>query len=288
MSNDKELKMRKSSFSEEGQAMVETLIVLIPVVFLILLIMQVALMYNAKLITNYAAFCAARAGCVYNADGKKMRRAAALALTSISPRITQDLGNVLEAAVNEFGLSDIREGLEKVNDVVRNIPDIPLIGEIERYISAYIRTNIEDVKIEDTHDGKKIITVKVKYYLKCAILPMGIFSGDRTEFRDYIRDLHGRYPSLAILRNIEGRVMNWNIPITSICKLRYWTPPPPKNEDEEIVYITEEIPGVYHTSVDCVQLHQRDNPERPLRAYEAVTLKEAKDKGYESRHRCRS
>jgi len=81
-------KLRKD---ENGQAMVE-FVVVFPVVFLLcLVIMQAFLLLSARQVVNYAAYCAARSAIVFFPDSgnaeakKKAERAAIIACWSISP-----------------------------------------------------------------------------------------------------------------------------------------------------------------------------------------------------------
>ena len=76
---------------ENGQAMVE-FVVVFPVVFLLcLVIMQTFLLLSARQVVNYAAYCAARSAIVFFPDSgnaeakKKAKRAAIIACWSISP-----------------------------------------------------------------------------------------------------------------------------------------------------------------------------------------------------------
>ena len=65
---------------EEGQALVEAALVLPSMVLLLLGTLQLTLLQQARLLADYAAFAAARAGVVMNGDPEKMREAASLAL----------------------------------------------------------------------------------------------------------------------------------------------------------------------------------------------------------------
>lgn len=67
----------------------ESAIVLPLFVFLILGILQLGLMHQARLLTKYAAYKAVRAGSLHNADMEKMERAAVAVLL---PLISQDRG----------------------------------------------------------------------------------------------------------------------------------------------------------------------------------------------------
>ncbi|NTX05190.1 MULTISPECIES: TadE/TadG family type IV pilus assembly protein [unclassified Myxococcus] len=66
--------------AQSGQAAVESAIVLPLFVFLILGILQLGLMHQARLLTKYAAYKAVRAGSIHNASVKEMERAAVAVL----------------------------------------------------------------------------------------------------------------------------------------------------------------------------------------------------------------
>ncbi|OJT20142.1 hypothetical protein BO221_33710 [Archangium sp. Cb G35] len=65
---------------QSGQAAVEAALVLPLMVFLGLGLLQLTLMQQAKLMTEYAAYCAARSGIVWNGNTERMRDAALVAL----------------------------------------------------------------------------------------------------------------------------------------------------------------------------------------------------------------
>ena len=72
---------------ERGQAAVETAIVMPLMVFLVLAIIQFNLMWQAKLLTKYAAFQAVRAGSLHNGKRWPMQKAAlAVVLPTIGDR----------------------------------------------------------------------------------------------------------------------------------------------------------------------------------------------------------
>ena len=66
--------------SESGQALVEAALVLPAMVFLVLMILQLTMVQHARIMTDYAAFCAARAGIVFNPNAQAMQEAATVAL----------------------------------------------------------------------------------------------------------------------------------------------------------------------------------------------------------------
>ncbi len=71
--------------SSDGQAVVETALVTPMVVFLLLGIIQLGLVYQARLATEYAAFKAARSASVYRLDCTRMKNAALMALVPTIP-----------------------------------------------------------------------------------------------------------------------------------------------------------------------------------------------------------
>jgi len=74
---------------ESGQAAIESAITLPLFVFLILGILQLGLMHQARLMTKYAAYKAVRAGALHHANLRKMERAA---LAVLLPLVSRDTG----------------------------------------------------------------------------------------------------------------------------------------------------------------------------------------------------
>lgn len=72
--------------NESAQAMVETAIVCPMVIFFMLGVIQLGMMQQARLMVEYAAFNAARAGSVWNMSQWHMHRAAELSLVPTRPR----------------------------------------------------------------------------------------------------------------------------------------------------------------------------------------------------------
>lgn len=75
--------------SDSGQAAIESALVLPLFVFLILGILQLGLMHQARLLTKYAAYKAVRAGSLHHASMRKMERAA---LAVLLPLVSRDRG----------------------------------------------------------------------------------------------------------------------------------------------------------------------------------------------------
>ncbi|MBN2008853.1 pilus assembly protein [candidate division KSB1 bacterium] len=66
---------------EHGQAVVETAISILTFLMVVLGIMQMSLIFSAKFLTNYAAYCGARAAIISNNDMSQVRDAVAVALS---------------------------------------------------------------------------------------------------------------------------------------------------------------------------------------------------------------
>lgn len=72
--------------------MIETTVVVFIVLFVLLSIIQFALLYNAKTVLNYATYEAARSGAVNNGAPESMKYALAQKLASIKPTDLSDSG----------------------------------------------------------------------------------------------------------------------------------------------------------------------------------------------------
>lgn len=94
-----------------GQALLETVIVMPVLVFLILGAVQLVLIAHARVMTEYAAFCAARAGIVHNGDWNVMRNAALIAALPIYER-TDDLPHFLAAWAKVKAAAEITEAVD--------------------------------------------------------------------------------------------------------------------------------------------------------------------------------
>jgi hypothetical protein len=129
---------------ESGQAVVEAAIVLPAVIFLVLTILQLTMVQHARIMTEYAAFCAARAGIVYNADGRAMRRAAELALLPTMTRTD---------TFTEVGKAVVKLEVEKVERTVRRVPFVqgrtlsPLPGDLTPALTKHLGS--EEVDFDD-------------------------------------------------------------------------------------------------------------------------------------------
>lgn len=172
---------------ESGQALVETAIVYPVLCFFILGVIQMTMMHQARLMLEYAAFNAARAGSVWNADHDKMTRAALISMIASRPS-WPGIGGV--GAINDYK-DMIRAGFLLIGG---NALAGGLSGAISGITGGSVSTsvfNVVDVAIlsptkEDLKDGQKEIdfdssgdafkerrlgqlTIRVKYYYNLVI-----------------------------------------------------------------------------------------------------------------------
>lgn len=104
------LKMKQLFKEQEGVAAVETILIIMVFLMLVFGLIQLSLVFNAKLMANYAAFCACRAGIVHNADADKMKQAAQIALAPIYQKSNLNLQNL-----TSMDLSAIPVNLEVIH-----------------------------------------------------------------------------------------------------------------------------------------------------------------------------
>lgn len=150
---------------ETGAALAETAITIMTFLIIILGIIQISLVLNAKLLVNYAAYCAARAGIVHNGEQAQMENAAALAL---SPLFIPPGGANLAGVAQGYG----RAQLELLKG---NLPFMGMRVEIlspgpERFREDYKKRFFPELQRygETTTDEKflddNLLVVQVTYY----------------------------------------------------------------------------------------------------------------------------
>ncbi|WP_341868169.1 TadE/TadG family type IV pilus assembly protein [Corallococcus carmarthensis] len=124
---------------------VETAIVLPLFVFLLLGILQLGLMHQARLLTKYAAYKAVRAGSLHNGNVEMMERAA---LAVLLPMVSQAGGGGAEKITPVNGASEFNQ---KWNAVSRNkMPEVDL-----KYAEVQICGPSKNLITSDTHDNKE-------------------------------------------------------------------------------------------------------------------------------------
>jgi hypothetical protein len=114
--------------AEGGQALVEAAIVMPLMTFLVLGVIQLVMVQHAKIMTEYAAFTAARAGIVWNADPGIMQSAAIISLMPTYEGVFEegDLGNpmqMLKRIVQRALIYQVHRRLPEAIEALRNGTD---------------------------------------------------------------------------------------------------------------------------------------------------------------------
>ncbi|MCK5690438.1 pilus assembly protein [Myxococcota bacterium] len=102
------IRVRKN---ERGQVLVETAIIMPVVVFLILGALQIVLLQHGRVMTEYAAYNAARAGIVHNANWNVMRNAALISVLPLYAR-TDDLEHLAVTWAKVKAAAEISEAVD--------------------------------------------------------------------------------------------------------------------------------------------------------------------------------
>ena len=133
------------SQGQQGQAMVEFIIVFPVLIFLILGALQLMLIQHARIMTEYAAFAAARAGVVHSANWNAMRNAATLAALPLYGR-TDTLPNLtlswLKVEAVQQATSQSEMGVAAVQSLVTSLlgTDVsgvaPTLSLVEVYVTS--------------------------------------------------------------------------------------------------------------------------------------------------------
>src|SRR5690349_11007130 len=113
--------------ADSGQAAVESAIVMPLMVFLSLGLIQLTMVQHAKLMTEYAAFQAARAGIVWNGNNERMHDAAIVALLPTLGR-TDDWVHLGERWALQSAYDSVLARLAPGGIVPRSFNGSPLFG----------------------------------------------------------------------------------------------------------------------------------------------------------------
>ncbi|MFY0579495.1 pilus assembly protein [Cystobacter fuscus] len=178
------MKMTPTSSRESGQAAVEAALIIPMMVFMVLGIIQLGMMYQARLMTEYAAYRSARAGIVNHGHCELMRNAAYFAvLPTLGPRPSGESGRVddLEraiAAYKEYAVKGTTDpalfhkgsSLEKVRVEVLNPKRSQIAGLFSTYGDAMMSQEIDydDVR-DDTIVRANLLTVRITYFYEMRI-----------------------------------------------------------------------------------------------------------------------
>ncbi len=157
--------MSRMRSSEDGQAVVEAAIVLPAMVFLLLLALQLTQLQQARILGEYAAFAAARAGIVMDGDPARMKQAATLAVLSGSGQfdgVSAIARTFLRLQAEDAVLRPF--GLEQVRVYVHN-PVAPDFARWGRHLDGQ-EIDFDDVRPGATEATLLSLQIRWLYELK--------------------------------------------------------------------------------------------------------------------------
>ncbi len=176
---------------DAGSASVSFILTLPIFLTVLAVIVQSALLVNASLVVNYAAFASARTA-ITNTDTKQPRRAAALVLSGISPK-------GLSSGSTESDARYIQRTLQ------RSGVSLPSTFT-QRYGYALAATTVSPSDRVPTVLGGRSITVKVKYQFQLTVPGAAVILSPA---RSSVAGVQGRFvtiPAQCILQASPGRM----------------------------------------------------------------------------------
>jgi len=161
---------------ERGQVIVEQAIILPMMVFLILGIVQLTMIQQARIATEYAAYNAARAGVVYNGDKDMMTRAAFISLIPTMGRSdtwTTWSKTALKAALKQAVSSFINKlGIPGLSGVQMIDVEILEPSDVSIFDSGGTHLNKKQLDFDDYRTSvaeANLLSVQVRYYYELRI-----------------------------------------------------------------------------------------------------------------------
>ncbi len=140
--------------------MVEAALILPAFVFVLLLAVQLTQLQRARILADYAAFAAARAGIVMNGDPGRMHDAAALALLpSVGP--TDDLADIARTLARFTAREALlpRLGLEPLRILVHN----PVAADFRRFGQHLGGLEIDFDDVRPAAADATLLSLEVRY-----------------------------------------------------------------------------------------------------------------------------
>jgi Flp pilus assembly protein TadG len=195
----------------DGQALLETVIVFPVLLFFMLVVMELSMLYNAKQLANYAAFCAARTAAVNGVGATgKTHLAAAMAMSSIASATNINANEIL-----------LNYGMTNPTQTVAVLCSIPgFQGDnakwLARLANAYLRTGAPAFTV-GTYGTRKNVTANVTYIYRCSFSPFGIVWG-QSGITTYYNSLPAAVKPYATFVS----QWRWNIVIHGRAVTDYW------------------------------------------------------------------
>ena len=160
--------------NESAQALVETVIVLPVVIFFILGTIQLTLMHQARLMLEYAAFNAARAGSVWNGDPDRMCNAAMISLIASRPS-WPGIGNFNMGAIDDYlDLAGYAAAMVASNALMDRVLGLSLVrvdtlSPVEADFGEAEEIDFDTVASTFEERRKTQLTIRVTYFYKMFI-----------------------------------------------------------------------------------------------------------------------
>ena len=193
--------MRRRLRDDDGQTVVEGAIVLPAMVFLVLTILQLTMVQHARIMTDYAAYCAARAGIVFNGDKAAMEQAATLALLPTIGR-TDKLDTLTTTALKTFTLEKAKRAVFGLPIVrVRTLsPTAAPFSTLGRHLGGR-EIDFDDVRSSAAQAN--ILQIQVEYFYRMPIpfanqILQNIFFAQRLNMLQYWGGVNMANPELAV------------------------------------------------------------------------------------------
>lgn len=153
---------------ESGQVLVEAAIVMPAMTFLILCAIQVTMLQHARIMTEYAAYTAARTGAVFNADPDAMRDSAEIALTPTMGR-TDDFTNFMATYARKEVYKQVQRailGVRPVSVRILNPKPDDFSGNLGRHLNG-TELDFDDVRTQASR--ATLLSIEVRYLYEMRI-----------------------------------------------------------------------------------------------------------------------
>jgi hypothetical protein len=136
--------------------------------FLVLTIMQLTMVQHARIMTDYAAYCATRAGIVFNADNDAMTQAATLALVPTMGR-ADTLGAFTTTSLKVFTVEKVQRAVFTL-PIVRVTTLSPRKGDFTAALTKHL--NGKEIDFDDIRPAAQApneLSIEVKYLYRMPI-----------------------------------------------------------------------------------------------------------------------
>jgi Flp pilus assembly protein TadG len=148
----------RSRRAEAGQALVETAIVMPIMIFLLLGALQIMMMQHGRIMTEYAAYNAARAGVVHNANWNVMRNAALMSALPLYDR-TDTLPRFLGTWAKVKALAEITEAIDTGNATLER-----LAGDLIGVEISGVAQDVSLIEVEVTSPTGEAFNQAAEHY----------------------------------------------------------------------------------------------------------------------------